>query len=52
MQLNYIANTSVATASGRTIPVLDPSDGLAFDELQRSDASDIDTAVGAAGSCF
>jgi aldehyde dehydrogenase (NAD+) len=48
MQRNFIANESVASASGRSIPVLDPSDGQAFDELQRSDASDIDAAVGAA----
>jgi aldehyde dehydrogenase (NAD+) len=48
MQRNFIANESVASASGRGIPVLDPSDGQAFDELQRSDASDIDAAVMAA----
>ena len=34
MQLNYIANASVRSASGRTIPVIDPSDGQPFDELQ------------------
>ncbi len=48
MQRNFIANASVASASGRSIPVLDPSDGQAFDELQRSDAGDIDAAVRAA----
>ena len=52
MQLNFIANANVASASGRTIPVLDPSDGQPFDELQRSDASDIDAAVSAARDCF
>ncbi|MBX3587652.1 MAG: aldehyde dehydrogenase family protein [Ramlibacter sp.] len=51
MQLNYIANTSVPSASGRTLPVIDPSDGQAFDELQRSNAHDIDTAVHAARKC-
>ena len=48
MQRNFIANESVVSASGRSIPVLDPSDGQVFDELQRSDATDIDAAVAAA----
>ncbi len=48
MQLNYIANQNVASASGRTLPVIDPSDGQPFDEIQRSDAADIDAAVRAA----
>lgn len=48
MQSNYIANLSVPSNSGLLIPVIDPSDGQVFDELQRSDASDIDAAVQAA----
>ncbi len=52
MQNNYIANTSVASQSGRTIAVIDPSDGQVFDELQRSNAADIDAAVGAARHCM
>ena len=52
MQLNYIANTFVASSSGRTIPVIDPSDGQVFDEIQRSNASDIDDAVSAARGCL
>eukprot|EP01034_Spumella_vulgaris_P044199 gene44199-54942_t len=28
MQLNYIANASVPSASGRTIAMIDPSDGV------------------------
>ncbi|SIQ15710.1 aldehyde dehydrogenase family protein [Pseudacidovorax sp. RU35E] len=52
MQLNFIANEHAASASGRVIPVLDPSDGQAFDELQRSDARDIDAAVQAARACY
>lgn len=48
MQLNYIANASVPSSSGRTISVLDPSDGQTFEHIQRSNASDIDTAVQAA----
>ncbi len=51
MQLNYIANASVPSSSGRTIPVIDPSDGQAFDELQRSNADDIDNAVKCARQC-
>jgi aldehyde dehydrogenase (NAD+) len=52
MQFHYIANASVPSASGRTIPVIDPSDGQPFDELQRSNAQDIDTAVRAARQCY
>ncbi|RZI86961.1 MAG: aldehyde dehydrogenase family protein, partial [Variovorax sp.] len=49
---NFIANTDVPSASGRTLPVIDPSDGQTFDELQRSNAADIDSAVRAARDCF
>lgn len=49
--LNYIANASLASDSGRTIPVIDPSDGQAFEEIQRSNAADIDQAVHAARQC-
>ncbi len=52
MQLNYIANASTPSSSGRTIPVIDPSDGQPFDEIQRSNAQDIDAAVDAASQCF
>ena len=52
MQLNYIGNENVASSSGRTLPVIDPSDGQPFDELQRSNAADIDAAVRAARDCF
>ena len=45
MQFNYIANAAVPSASGRTLPVIDPSYGAVFDELQRSNAQDIDAAV-------
>jgi aldehyde dehydrogenase (NAD+) len=48
MQFNYIANASIPSSSGRTIPMLDPSDGQAFDEIQRSNAADVDAAVRAA----
>ena len=48
MQLNYIANQSVPSASSQTIDVIDPSDGQAYDQIQRSVAADIDDAVGAA----
>ena len=52
MQHHYIANAARASASGRTIPVIDPSDGQPFDELQRGDADDIDAAVRAARQCY
>lgn len=52
MQLNFIANSAIASLSGRTLPVIDPSDGLAFDEIQRSNERDIDAAVNAARDCF
>ncbi|HUD33021.1 MAG TPA: aldehyde dehydrogenase family protein, partial [Variovorax sp.] len=52
MQLNYIANAAVPSSSGRTIPVIDPSDGQPFDEIQRGNAEDIDAAVRAARDCF
>ena len=52
MQLNFIANESVASVSQRTLPVIDPSDGQPFDEIQRSDERDIDAAVRAARACF
>ena len=52
MQLHYIANASVPSASGRTLPVIDPSDGQAFDEIQRGNAYDIDQAVSAARQCL
>ena len=52
MQLNYISNSSVPSSSGKTIPVIDPSDGQVFDEIQRSNASDIDTAVSSARDCL
>jgi aldehyde dehydrogenase (NAD+) len=52
MQLNYIANAPVPSSSGRTIPVVDPSDGQAFEQIQRSNAADLDTAVRAARQCM
>ena len=45
MQLHYIANASVPSLSGKTIAVIDPSDGQQYDEIQRGNAEDIDHAV-------
>ena len=45
MQLHYIANASTPSSSGRTIPVIDPSDGQVFDEIQRGNAQDPDHAI-------
>ncbi len=52
MQLHYIANEGVRSSSGRTLPVIDPSDGQPFDELQRGTPEDIDRAVQAARRCY
>jgi len=52
MQFHYIANAARPSSSGRTIPVIDPSDGQPFDELQRGTADDIAAAVDAARHCY
>jgi aldehyde dehydrogenase (NAD+) len=52
MQLNFIANAPQPSASGQTIAVIDPSDGQVFDQIQRSNAADMDAAVAAARHCF
>ncbi|MEN9539805.1 MAG: hypothetical protein RLZZ126_2040 [Pseudomonadota bacterium] len=51
MQLNFIANQPVASVSGKTLSVIDPSYGETFDEIQRSTAEDLDQAVRAARRC-
>lgn len=52
MPLNFIANTAVRSASGQTLPVIDPADGQAYDTIERSNAADVDAAVQAARQCF
>jgi aldehyde dehydrogenase (NAD+) len=52
MQLHYIANAPHPSSGGRTIPVIDPSDGQVFDEIQRGTADDIGQAVRAARQCY
>ena len=52
MQLNFIANQSLPSASGQTLDVIDPSDGQVFEQIQRSNAHDIDQAVQAARAAF
>ncbi len=52
MQLHYIANTSQPASDGRTIAVIDPATGQAYDEIQRGTAQDIDQAVRAARKCY
>ncbi|MFM8756915.1 MAG: aldehyde dehydrogenase family protein [Limnohabitans sp.] len=52
MKSNFIANQHLASASGQTLEVIDPSDGLPFEQIQRSQASDIDLAVTAARNAF
>ena len=52
MQHNFIAGEPAACPGARSIPVIDPSDGLAFDAITRSTAADIDAAANAAHHCF
>ena len=52
MQLNFIGNAPQVSSSGQTIAVLDPSDGQVFEQIQRSNTSDIDDAVRAARQCY
>ncbi|WP_342128684.1 aldehyde dehydrogenase family protein [Hydrogenophaga sp. OTU3427] len=52
MPLNFIANTAVRSASGQTLPVIDPADGQVYDSIERSNAADVDAAVSAARQCL
>ena len=52
MALHFIANTAVRSASGQTLPVIDPATGESFDTLERGNAADIEAAVSAARHCF
>jgi aldehyde dehydrogenase (NAD+)/betaine-aldehyde dehydrogenase len=51
-QRNLIDGEAVAAASGLSLDVIDPADGAAFTTLPRSDARDVDAAVGAARRAF
>ena len=48
MKQHFIGGEWTPGASGETLPVLDPSTGEVFDQLQRGNAQDIDRAVAAA----
>ena len=52
MQTHYIANTPIPSSSGRTLQMIDPSDGQPFEEIARGNADDIDKAVRAARRCY
>ncbi|GAB2483167.1 aldehyde dehydrogenase family protein [Comamonas humi] len=52
MQFHHIANAAVPSLSGKTIAVIDPSDGQPYDEIQRGNAEDVDHAVQAARLCY
>ena len=52
MRLNYIANTPAPPSSGKTIPVIDPSNGQVFDKILCGNVADIHTAATAARDCF
>jgi aldehyde dehydrogenase (NAD+) len=52
MQHNFMGNQATPTASGKSIAVIDPSDGSTFDHISRSNAADVDAAVQSARRCF
>lgn len=52
MQHHYIANAQIPSSSGRTLAMIDPSDGKPFDEIQRGNADDVDQAARAARKCY
>ena len=43
--MHFIANRFVASSDGDTLPVLDPSEGVAFAAIARGGAADVDRAV-------
>jgi aldehyde dehydrogenase (NAD+) len=45
---HFIAGDWAAPAGGETLPVVDPSTGLPFDQIARGNAADVDAAVRAA----
>lgn len=51
MAHNFIDHQDLAAQSGRTLEMIDPSCGEAFETIARSDASDVDLAVRAAQAC-
>jgi aldehyde dehydrogenase (NAD+) len=52
MQNHYINNRSTPSSSGRSLQMIDPSDGQPFDDIQRGNADDVDQAVRAARHCY
>lgn len=52
MALHFIGNRGVRSASGQTLPVIDPATGQAYDTLERGNAADLDAAVRAARECL
>jgi aldehyde dehydrogenase (NAD+) len=52
MQHHYIANAQAPSSSGRTLPMIDPSDGQPFEEIARGSADDVDQATRAARKCY
>lgn len=48
----FIDNAFVPSADGRSIPLIDPSDGSEFAEIARGAAEDVDRAVAAARAAF
>lgn len=51
MQGHFIDNTNCPASSSLSIPMIDPSDGQAFDAIGRGNADDVNDAVNAARRC-
>lgn len=49
---NFIGGRWAAAASKKTMPVIEPATGLAYDEIADSDPADVDKAVQAARAAF
>ncbi|MRD45764.1 aldehyde dehydrogenase family protein [Caenimonas koreensis] len=52
MQYHFIGNEAHRSTSGQHIPVIDPSDGQVFDQIQRGTADDIAAAVDSSRHCY
>ncbi|TAK53900.1 MAG: aldehyde dehydrogenase family protein [Gammaproteobacteria bacterium] len=50
--LHFIKNQRVAPSDGRSIPLIDPSDGTEFAQIARGNSEDVNRAVAAARAAF
>ncbi len=52
VHLHFINHRRVPSATGETLPMIDPSDGQPFAQIARGTAREIDAAVLAASAAF